>query len=36
MFLRRGRLQCQAVFVAKSSDADPMFLDFILKGVLTT
>lgn len=36
MFLRRGRLQCQAVFVAKSSDAGPMFLDFILKGVLTT
>ena len=36
MLLRRGRLQCQAVFVAKSSDADPMFLDFILKGVLTT
>lgn len=36
MFLRRGRLQCQAVFVAKSSGEDPMFLDFILKGVLST
>lgn len=36
MFLRRGQLQCEAVFVAKSSGEDPMFLDFILKGVLST
>ena len=36
MFLRRGRLQCQAVFVAQSSGTDPTFLDFILKGVLST
>lgn len=36
MFLRRGRLTCQAVFVAKSSGTDGVFLDFILKGVLTT
>lgn len=35
MFLRRGRLACQAVFIAKSSGGDPMFLDFILKGVLS-
>ena len=36
MFLRRGRLQCQAGLVAQSIGTDPMFLDFILKGVLST
>lgn len=35
MFLRRGRLQCQAVFVAESQEDGALFLDFILKGVLT-
>ena len=35
MFLRRGRLQCQAVFTAESQEDGGLFLDFILKGVLT-
>jgi hypothetical protein len=34
MFLRRGILQCQAVFVAESQEEAPEFLDFILKGVM--
>lgn len=34
MFLRRGKLRCQAVFVARSSGDEETFLDFILKGVM--
>lgn len=34
MFLRKGHLQCQAVFVAKSQEDGEVFLDFILKGVM--
>lgn len=34
MFLRRGILHCQAVFVAESQENGEMFLDFILKGVM--
>lgn len=34
MFLRRGNLRCQAVFVARSSGDEETFLDFILKGVM--
>lgn len=33
MFLRRGTLQCQAVFVAEQGE-DEVFLDFTLKGVM--
>ena len=36
MFRRRGRLQCRAVFVAEAGEDDETFLDFRLKGVLTT
>ena len=36
MFRRRGRLQCRAVFVAEAGEDDEPFLDFRLKGVLTT
>ena len=38
MFLRRGVLRCRAVFVARASsgEEDGAFLDFILKGVMTT
>ena len=36
MFHRRGRLRCRAVFVAESGGDDEAFLDFRLKGVLTT
>ena len=36
MFLRRGKLGCQAVFVAQSSEGAETFLDFQLKGVMTT
>ena len=35
MFLRRGKLKCQATFVAKGTEDGEMFLDFILKGVMT-
>ncbi|MCI8812127.1 MAG: hypothetical protein HFG12_02645 [Oscillibacter sp.] len=35
MFLRRGRLQCQAFFTAESREDGESFLDFILKGVMT-
>ena len=35
MFLRRGKLQCRAVFVAQGHEDGEMFLDFILKGVMT-
>ena len=34
MFLRRGVLRCQAMFVAESQEDDKIFLDFILKGVM--
>ena len=34
MFLRKGHLQCQAVFVAQSQEDGELFLDFILKGVM--
>ena len=34
MFLRRGNLRCQAVFVARSGGDEETFLDFILKGVM--
>ena len=36
MFLRRGKLRCQAVFVAQGSEDGDTFLDFQLKGVMTT
>ena len=35
LFLRRGSLRCQAVFTAESREDGALFLDFILKGVLT-
>lgn len=35
MFLRRGELQCRALFVAEASEDGGVFLDFILKGVMT-
>jgi len=35
MFLRRGSLRCQAVFVAREQEDGQLFLDFILKGVMT-
>ena len=35
MFLRRGRLRCRAVFVARQAEEGETFLDFILKGVMT-
>ena len=34
MFLRRGKLRCQAVFVARSEGEEAGFSDFILKGVM--
>lgn len=34
LFLRRGRLRCEALFLAEGGDQGPEFLDFILKGVL--
>ena len=34
LFLRRGTLRCQAVFVAKGSEDGESFLNFILKGVM--
>jgi len=34
MFLRRGSLQCQAVFAAVGREDGETFLDFILKGVM--
>ena len=36
MFLRKGTLRCQAVFVAQSQEDGELFLDFILKGVMQT
>ena len=35
-FLRRGRLQCRAYFQAQTADETAVFLDFILKGAVTT
>ena len=34
LFLRRGKLQCEALFLAEAGDEGPEFLDFMLKGVL--
>ena len=34
MFLRKGALRCQAVFVAKGQEDGESFLDFTLKGVM--
>lgn len=34
LFLRRGKLRCEALFLAESGDGEPEFLDFMLKGVL--
>ena len=36
LFLRRGRLQCRAFFLAQTENETTMFLDFILKGAVTT
>ena len=35
MFLRRGALRCSAVFTAQAQEDGEVFLDFILKGVIT-
>lgn len=34
LFLRRGTLQCQALFLAERGEEETEFLDFKLKGVL--
>ena len=34
LFLLRGELKCEALFLAESGDGGPEFLDFRLKGVL--
>jgi len=34
LFLRRGKLRCEALFLAEVGEEDGVFLDFILKGVL--
>lgn len=34
LFLRRGELRCEALFLAQSRDEGPEFMDFQLKGVL--
>lgn len=34
LFLRRGRLRCEALFLAESGDEGETFLEFRLKGVL--
>lgn len=36
LFLRRGSLRCRALFLAKSGEEGETFLDFKLKGVVTT
>jgi hypothetical protein len=36
LFLRRGHLRCRALFVAQAEEEGESFLDFVLKGVLTT
>ena len=35
-FLRRGHLRCQALFLARAQGEEAMFLDFRLKGAVTT
>ena len=35
MFLRKGKLQCQALFVAKTDEEESLFLNFRLRGVMT-
>lgn len=35
-FLRRGRLRCRALFTAQTEGDETMFLDFRLKGAVTT
>ena len=34
LFLRRGRLRCEALFLAEAGEDGGVFLDFMLKGVL--
>ena len=34
LFLRRGRLRCEALFLAEAGEDGGVFQDFILKGVL--
>ena len=34
LFLRRGKLKCEALFLAERGDQETEFLDFVLKGVL--
>lgn len=34
LFLRRGSLRCEALFLAESGEEDGVFSEFILKGVL--
>ena len=34
MFLRKGHLQCRAVFIAREQEDGEVFRDFILKGVM--
>ena len=35
MFLRRGTLKCQALFLAEADEENATFLDFRLKGDMT-
>lgn len=34
LFLRRGKLRCEALFLAEAGEDDGVFLEFILKGVM--
>ena len=34
LFLRRGKLRCEALFLAEAGEEDGVFSEFILKGVL--
>lgn len=34
LFLRRGKLRCEALFLAEAGEDGGVFLDFMLKGVL--
>lgn len=34
LFLRRGKLRCEALFLAEGDEETGVFLDFILKGVV--
>lgn len=36
LFLRRGQLECEALFLAQAEEDGEVFLDFQLKGVLNT